>query len=385
MPIPHKDVRAKRFLDKATVKYPDLDFSMMEYEHSKKPIKVVCPIHGEFEQTPEHFIMGHGCKICGRKIAIDKLSLTQEEFIKRCEEHFPEYDYSQTIYSGVKTKVSIICPIHGKVIKHPNALMRGQGCGKCGNIDRGKIQIEKCADEFIEKAAAIHGDKYDYSQVIYTGNKNPVNIICPTHGIFQQKPIGHLSGSGCNSCGKELMGQTLRSNINEFIRKALLVHEHKYIYNDAVYINNEHKIEITCEKHGSFWQKPSGHLSGQGCPLCKPKETYTRTGWREMCNGRSSYVYLILITTPLETCLKIGITTNLKKRFQGIKQHDIIVEQLAIMCFENPDDTYNMEKILFKALEEYRLKTQHWFAGHTECLLNVSEVLSTFNLLSPKG
>ncbi len=39
-------------------------------------------------------------------------------------------------------------------------------------------------EEFIAKAKAVHGDKYDYSKVDYKGNKDPVIIICPKHGEF---------------------------------------------------------------------------------------------------------------------------------------------------------------------------------------------------------
>lgn len=58
----------------------------------------------------------------------------------------------------------------------------------------------KTTSQFIADAKAIHGDKYDYSKVEYNGNKNPVCIICPTHGEFWQTPNTHLKGSGCRHC-----------------------------------------------------------------------------------------------------------------------------------------------------------------------------------------
>lgn len=58
----------------------------------------------------------------------------------------------------------------------------------------------KTTSQFIADAKAIHGDKYDYSKVEYNGNKNPVCIICPTHGEFRQTPNTHLKGSGCRHC-----------------------------------------------------------------------------------------------------------------------------------------------------------------------------------------
>lgn len=59
-------------------------------------------------------------------------------------------------------------------------------------------------EEFIEKAKKIHGSKYDYSNVVYKGNKIHVEIICPEHGPFWQRPDSHVvRGQGCPFCGLE--------------------------------------------------------------------------------------------------------------------------------------------------------------------------------------
>lgn len=54
--------------------------------------------------------------------------------------------------------------------------------------------------EFIEKAKAVHGDKYDYSKVEYKGVHTKVCIICPEHGEFWQIPGSHLASRGCPNC-----------------------------------------------------------------------------------------------------------------------------------------------------------------------------------------
>ena len=41
-------------------------------------------------------------------------------------------------------------------------------------------------------------DRYD--EVVYTGTRDPVNIRCKIHGIFQQPPCNHLQGHGCSIC-----------------------------------------------------------------------------------------------------------------------------------------------------------------------------------------
>jgi hypothetical protein len=56
---------------------------------------------------------------------------------------------------------------------------------------------------FVQDARNIHGDKYDYSMVVYENNHTKVDIICPTHGVFQITPMSHLQGQGCKFCAKD--------------------------------------------------------------------------------------------------------------------------------------------------------------------------------------
>lgn len=63
-------------------------------------------------------------------------------------------------------------------------------------------------EEFIAKAHAVHGDKYDYSQAVFTGSANKVTIICPEHGPFQQRANSHLQGNGCKKCAVLKTAQT---------------------------------------------------------------------------------------------------------------------------------------------------------------------------------
>lgn len=57
-------------------------------------------------------------------------------------------------------------------------------------------------EEFITKAKAVHGNKYDYSKTIYINSSNKVNIHCYIHGAFDQDSRVHLIGGGCPKCGK---------------------------------------------------------------------------------------------------------------------------------------------------------------------------------------
>ena len=55
-------------------------------------------------------------------------------------------------------------------------------------------------EEFINRAKQTHGDKYDYSHVVYVNAKTKVCVICPEHGEFYQRASNHISGQGCSIC-----------------------------------------------------------------------------------------------------------------------------------------------------------------------------------------
>ncbi|RME07993.1 MAG: hypothetical protein D6816_06025 [Bacteroidetes bacterium] len=122
--------------------------------------------------------------------------------------------------------------------------------------------------EFIEKARSIHGDKYDYSKVTYHNAITKVEIVCPEHGSFMQKPNNHLTGGGCPRCARQRNGAARTYTNETFIDKANTVHGDKYDYSRVHYRNSTTKVEIVCPEHGSFMQAPSSHLQGNGCPKC---------------------------------------------------------------------------------------------------------------------
>lgn len=126
--------------------------------------------------------------------------LTTEEFInKAILVHKNKYDYSLSNYIGNKIKLDIICPTHGKFIQSPHHHLSGIGCYECGR-EKTIMSRRLTIDEFINKSNSIHDKKYDYSKVDYINDKTKVKIICPIHGMYEQRPITHLQGCGCQKC-----------------------------------------------------------------------------------------------------------------------------------------------------------------------------------------
>lgn len=126
-------------------------------------------------------------------------------------------------------------------------------------------------EEFITKAKAVHGDRYDYSKVKYINNQTKVCIICPIHGDFIQRPLDHIKGSGCPECGKVKNVESRRKTTDHFIDEARKVHGDKYDYSNVNYESMSKKVCIICKEHGEFWQTPYTHLNGHGCSKCAYK------------------------------------------------------------------------------------------------------------------
>ena len=265
-----KKITSKEFIEKAKKVHDNkYDYSKVEYVNAKTEVCIICPIHGEFLQKPSKHLLGHGCRDCGKKKISNSVSYTKEEFIEKAKKvHDNKYDYSKVEYKNCDTEVCIICPIHGEFLQKPKIHLQGGNCQKCSANKRVSSQTKKL-DSFIREAKKVHGNKYDYSKVEYVNAKTEVCIICPIHGEFKQTPDNHLQGHGCKFCLYDKLKNCRKSNKEEFIKKAKLVHGNKYDYSKVKYVNCDTLVTILCPTHGEFTQTPYNHLHGCSCPNCR--------------------------------------------------------------------------------------------------------------------
>ena len=139
------------------------------------------------------------------------------------------------------------------------------------NIVKCWTKIKKAKENFIEKAKKVHGDKFDYSQVVYERSCLKVKIKCNRCGqYFYQTPNNHLTGQGCPYCKDALNSKKQLKSLETFIEEAKAIHGDKYDYSQVVYEGTNKKVKIYCKKCKRFFYKsPSKHLSyKQGCPHC---------------------------------------------------------------------------------------------------------------------
>lgn len=204
-----------QFISQAREKYGEkFDYQNAQYVDAWSTVIIGCPAHGTFMQTPAAHLhnTSYGCPQCahedaksrgrGPRAARPQDRSNTAEFIARATVKHPgKYNYSLVDYQTSKDKVAIVCPLHGEFMQAAAGHLAGRGCPKCRNEHNSAAQ-RRSVVLFTAKARAAHGEKFDYSKVVYETARRPVTIICPVHGEFEQTPDRHLQ-SGCRKCADD--------------------------------------------------------------------------------------------------------------------------------------------------------------------------------------
>ena len=188
-----RKITTEEFIENARKVHGDkYDYSKTVYVNSKMKVVIICPVHGEFEQSPVYHLKGYGCSICEGNIR------NTHDFVERAREiHGDRYDYSKTVYAGSRTSVVITCREHRDFRMLPHKHLKGKGCYKCAGI---KSRERVSFTEFVRRAREVHGDKFQYCGETYDNTNTKMKMICPLHGEFWQTPYQHLVTHGCPCC-----------------------------------------------------------------------------------------------------------------------------------------------------------------------------------------
>ena len=258
----------KEFVIKARLVHGDIyNYDNSEYYSTDKKIKITCPIHGEFEQTPASHLRGSKCPQCAKIISADKISesklKTLDIFIEDAKKvHGDTYSYDNSKYNGSDKKIKITCPIHGEFEQTPSIHLRGSGCNKCGII-----KVTNSLDYLNERCFNVHGDKYKYDFSNYKNNVSKIDIFCEKHGWFKQRFNNHCDlKQQCPSC------KTYRSKgeieIYDFINSLSVnvINNVKNIIDEEIDIFLP-ELNIGIEYDGEYWH--SNHNKEDKCEYNK--------------------------------------------------------------------------------------------------------------------
>lgn len=239
---------------------------------------------------------------------------------------------------------------------------------------------QKAKREFAEKAAARHNGKYDYSMVEYVNCKTKVSIKGPVHGAFNQTPNNHLTGNGCPTCKTDKIKRINEQRIAEDVRERALnfvsvsekIHNHKYDYTHAKYVNAFTPVIIGCPVHGKFEQMPNNHMQGRGCIKCATDALpggYNSALFedRPELKIQPGFLYVAEITDVDISFIKIGITVQ-PPRYRlsrieaaGLHYNIIIIKEYPLY------QAFQTEQNIIRELSNSRFYPNTTFEGYTEC------------------
>ena len=223
--------------------------------------------------------------------------------------------------------------------------------------------IQKRANEFKEKSKIVHGDFYDYSKILYSNAHNKIEIICPEHGSFYKAPKHHLDGQGCQECSNRK-----RLDTELFIERAIGVHKDRYDYSMVEYIGIVNKVDIICEKHGTFSQTSHDHLKGSGCIKCaNENKTVGKLYLRHKNIHEICYLYNIKLTGNGEEFYKWGISKNLDDRHRKIHSQSGYNIEIINVIIDTRLNCDRLEDKLLHKYKRYQYKPEIKFGGWTEC------------------
>jgi hypothetical protein len=173
--------------------------------------------------------------------------------------------------------------------------------------------------DFIARAQETHGaGTYDYSEAVYLNRRQKVKITCPVHGAFEQLPLDHCKGDGCQLCGWKKAAKARSHTTESFIAAAQKLHGvGTYDYSEVVYRGSGKKVTIACPVHGSFEQVAGSHILStdhlNGCPACARIRIATKNRnsteafitKAESVYGAGRYDYLQVAYVDGETKVKV--------------------------------------------------------------------------------
>lgn len=324
-----------------------LDISGFRYEGYASRGVVVCPTHGPYEVSAQNLLKGYGCQRCYHDSKIGTFKSNLEDFVAGARKvHGDAYSYAHATYSGAKRKLTITCPEHGDFTQVADAHLRGQGCPICRYLKSGESnRLTQAA--FISRARAIHGDRYDLSEIEYRGQMVKVKVTCTEHGPFypQAGNFGY-AGSGCPQCGYVAAGLKSRGTLQDYVVRGAKSHNGRYGYRGLFYINNAAYLKVVCVEHGEFDQLAQDHVKGIGCSSCADYGFSV---------SEPASLYLYRIQTTQGDFVGFGVTKDITTRHRthsaSFSKHGVSAELLSVFEFPTGREAIDVETLIKQSVE----------------------------------
>lgn len=294
------------------------------------PVKVVrtgdtfdldCPDHGLFTVSKNR--VGKKCPKCPRKA-------NGKNFVAKAKQKFGDmYDYTKVKYKDSKTKVVIVCKVHGPFTQEPRIHLTGKGCLECGRLNQAKLlsfteedikrrKIKQKKKKKLERKVLWRNLEkkltklnQDYTYEVMPVRKGrfrtfaEVKVRCKVHNVsFVASVVGLLKGhTYCPECKahkkkiRSIKKALIRNELRRKERAKLKSESHKrkhetrlrraelfkqeflkkmqekhpeLDYSRFKYVNKNVAGLASCPKHGEFLATPGRHIRSKNpCYECE--------------------------------------------------------------------------------------------------------------------
>ena len=173
-------------------------------------------------------------------------------------------------YVNDKTKIKVICNVHGIIEMTPKSLLSGYGCHRCAQALKARNQQTNSEENVVEYIKNKFPDiVIPESGIKYVNNHEEIELICRKHGNFSTT-FNNLQNNtcACIKCSYEHRMDNRRKKLEDFKKELELKNPTISLCNNSEYVNNKTPITVCCKKHGEFTMPPQDLLNGHGCPIC---------------------------------------------------------------------------------------------------------------------
>lgn len=336
------------FIQKSILRHGDSKFTyeLTDYITAKHKITLTCAEHGNFTTSVQTHLYGNGgCPACATRATAQAKILSAEQLKdKAAPIHGDTYTYTNNRHPDNVHLIEIICKKHGPFYQRAASHLQGSGCKKCGIERRADIR-RGSTSRFLKRAREVHGDRYNYKFVEYTGCQDKVKVVCDKHGVFLITPNDHIRGKGCKKCANakhSISVEQYKKRLSESCNSLGV----QYSIVDETYVAQRHPVDVTCPEHGLFTVSSARLLLGRvSCPKCT-----TTTGQQKIISWLDKHGIEYLVndyTLLLKQQVDILIPqAKLALEFNGIYWHSTL---------KRPNRRYHLEKTLACEAQGYDL------------------------------
>lgn len=195
----------------------------MDKKDEKGRCCFICPKHGEFWQTLNNHLRGHGCFKCSKEVVKEKKRKTIVEDVLKNNQN--DLDLANIVknYRGWKEKITVKCNVCGNSWETtPSLLKQGYGCPFCKKEKLKKLQENKklrTKESLKEEIEKIHGkESFDLTNLIenYEGSDIKTKIFCNQCRQWFETTAHRLKkGNGCPNCKRSHLEKDVEHYLTE--------------------------------------------------------------------------------------------------------------------------------------------------------------------------